>query len=332
MANSSDLHRMAHERLREKQERFNLERELRTKIALDEVPRLLQIKEELASNMREFTRFAFSGDRNEEKFNEYKNKSLALQQERKALLQKYGYSENLFDESYYCDRCKDQGYKDNKFCECFKKELSEVFLENSNLMKIYNDQVFEKYNLDFFLEEDGSKGKSWIKMSKLLDYLKLYAESFRENSNNLLFIGAPGCGKSFLSCAIACEVIKNGFFVYYSPVQDMVSQFESEHFGKDKSVDTSVYKDCDLLIIDDLGTELKTQFTDSVLYNVINERINMKKPMIISTNYTLDELKEVYHDRLCSRLINEFLTIGFENRDIRQLKKLRKGQKNRGNQ
>lgn len=332
MANSSDLHRMAHERLREKQERFNLERELRTKIALDEIPRLLQIKEELASNMREFTRFAFSGDRNEEKFNEYKNKSLALQQERKELLQKYGYSESLFDESYYCDICKDQGYKDNKFCECFKKELSEVFLENSNLMKIYNDQVFEKYDLDFFLEEDGSKGKSWMMMSKLLDYLKLYAESFRESSNNLLFIGAPGCGKSFLSCAIACEVIKNGFFVYYSPVQDMVSQFESEHFGKDKSVDTSVYKDCDLLIIDDLGTEFKTQFTDSVLYNVINDRINMKKTMIISTNYTLDELKEVYHDRLCSRLINEFLTIGFENRDIRQLKKLRKGQKNRGNQ
>ena len=134
MANSSDLHRMAHERLREKQERFNLERELRTKIALDEIPRLLQIKEELASNMREFTRFAFSGDRNEEKFNEYKNKSLALQQERKELLQKYGYSESLFDESYYCDICKVQGYKDNKFCECFKKELSEVFLENSNLM------------------------------------------------------------------------------------------------------------------------------------------------------------------------------------------------------
>ncbi|MBQ7014731.1 MAG: ATP-binding protein [Clostridia bacterium] len=332
MANSNDLHRLAHERLREKQDRFNLERELRLKVVLDEIPRLQQIKEELASNMREFTRFAFSGDRSEEKFNEYKNRSLALQKERKELLLKHGYAENLFEESYYCDLCKDQGYKDNQFCECFKRELSEVFLENSNLMKIYNDQVFEKYELDFFLEEDGSKGKSWMMMKKLTDYLKLYAESFRESSNNLLFIGAPGCGKSFLSCAVACEVVKNGVFVFYTPVQDMVSQFETEHFGNNKNVDTSVYKDCDLLIIDDLGTEFKTQFTDSVLYNVINDRINMKKPMIISTNYTLEELKETYHDRLCSRLINEFLTIKFENRDIRQLKKIKKSQKNRGNQ
>jgi len=332
MANSSDCHRIAHERLREKQERFNMEREMRLKIVLDEIPRLQQIKDELAANMREFTRFAFSGDRSEEKFNEYKSRSLALQQERKELLLKYGYSENLFDETYYCNACKDQGYYDNKFCECYKRELSEVFLENSNLMKIYNDQIFDKYDLSYFLDEDGSQGKSWTMMKKILDYLKLYTESFRESSNNLLFMGAPGCGKSFLSCAVACDVIKNGFFVYYTPVQDMVSQFESEHFGNNKNVDTTVYKDCDLLIIDDLGTEFKTQFTDSVLYNVINERINTKKPMIISTNYTLNELKETYHDRLCSRLINEFLTIQFENRDIRQLKKIRNSQKNRGNQ
>ena len=330
MLNSSECHRVAHERLREKQEMANREHEMRIQLVLNEIPRLKEIKDDLAQNMRDFTKFAFSGDRSEEKFKEYKARSLALQQERKELLKKYGYPENVFEEPYYCHLCKDQGYKDNKFCECFKRELSEVFLENSNLMKIYNDQTFEKYDLDYFLDEDGSQGKSYMMMKKIFDYLKLYAESFRASSNHLLFMGAPGCGKSFLSCAVACEVIHNGGFVYYSPVQDMIAQFEAEHFGNDKSVDTSVYKDCDLLIIDDLGTEFKTQFTDSVLYNVINDRINMKKPMIISTNFTLDELKETYHDRLCSRLINEFLNIQFVDRDIRQLKKVRKSQKNRG--
>ena len=299
---------------------------------INEIPRLAKIKTELAENMREFTKFAFSGDRSDEKFKEYKSRSLALQQERKQLLVGSGYPENLFEEPYYCHECKDQGYKDNKFCQCYKKELSEVFLENSNLMLIYKDQTFDKYDLDYFLENDGTQGKCYAMMKKILDYLKLYAESFHAESNNLLFMGAPGCGKSFLSCAVACEVVNNGSFVYYTPAQDMIAAFEAERFGNDRSVDTSVYKDCDLLIIDDLGTEFKTQFTDSVLYNVINDRINMRKPMIISTNFTLDELKETYHDRLCSRLINEFLNIQFVNRDIRQLKKVRKSQKNQGKQ
>lgn len=324
MLSLSECHKVAHERLRAKQERNNRAHEERIQLVLDEIPRLKVIKEELAENMREFAKFAFSGDRNEARFNEYKSKSVALQKERKELLKKYGYPETVFDEPYYCHLCKDQGYKDNKFCECYKRELSEVFIENSNLMKIYDNQVFEKFDLDYFLSEDGTKSSYYEHMQKLRDYMKHYAEGFTSSSGNLLFSGVPGCGKSFISCAIACEVINNGFFVYYTPAQDMVSAFEAERFDRDRNVDTSVYKDCDLLIIDDLGTEFKTQFTDSVLYNVINDRINMKKPMIISTNYSVEELRANYHERLCSRLINEFLTINFAPLDIRKLKKERK--------
>ena len=324
MLSLSECHKVAHERLRSKQEKNNRDHEMRIQLVLEEIPRLKVIKEDLAENMREFAKFAFSGDRSEERFKEYKAKSIELQKERKELLKKYGYPETVFDEPYYCHLCKDQGYKDNKFCECYKRELSEVFIENSNLMKIYDNQVFEKFDLDFFLNEDGSKGATYEYMLKLRSYMMHYAECFTSNSENLLFSGVPGCGKSFMSCAIACEVINNGFFVYYTPAQDMVAAFEAERFERDKNVDTSVYKDCDLLIIDDLGTEFKTQFTDSVLYNVINDRINMKKPMIISTNFTMEELRATYHDRLCSRLVNEFLNVNFTALDIRKLKKERR--------
>lgn len=328
MLSVGDCHRLAHERLREKQERNIQNHESRIQSVLEEIPRLKVIKKELSENMSEFAKFAFSGDKSEKRFNEYKSKSLLLQEERKRLLKSYGYPENIFDEPYYCHLCKDQGYRDNSFCECYKRELSEVFIENSNLMKVYENQVFEKFDLGYFAESDGSKGKSYNAMQTLLNYLKHYAADFTTESGNLLFIGTPGCGKSFLSCAIAYEVINNGFFVYYTPAQDMVSVFESSRFDKDKSADTSVYVDCDLLIIDDLGTEFKTQFTESVLYNVINDRINMKKPMVISTNCSINELKELYHERLCSRLINEFLNFPFVERDIRKLKKERKARVN----
>lgn len=328
MLNVNECHRTAHERLQQKQEQAVREHENRIRIITDEIPRIEAIRTELAENIRQFSLFAFSGDRSEEKFNEYKTRSLALQAERKELLRRHGYSENAFEEPYYCHLCKDQGYRDNKTCECFKRELSRVFLENSNLMRIYDEQTMDKYDLDYFLDEDGTQGQNYAHMEKIRKYLELYSRNFSEGASNLLFMGAPGCGKSFLSCAVAREVIDLGHFVYYSPAQEMLAAFEASRFDHDKNADTSVYKECDLLIIDDLGTEFKTQFSDSVLYDVINTRINMKKPMIISTNLSLDELKETYHDRICSRLINEFLNMPFVDVDVRQLKKLNKGKRN----
>lgn len=325
--NSSECRREAHERLREKQERAVRDHEAKVSRLYEEIPRLLEIKNALAENMRLFSLFAFSGDKNEKKFAEYKERSLSLQRERAKLLAEHGYDENVFDEPYYCHLCKDEGYINNRLCECYKRELSKVYLENSNLAAVYSEQTFDQFELSYFAEPDGSKGQDYAVMKKILGYLKNYAENFGSSSHNLLFVGAPGCGKSFLSCAAACEIIQNGYYVYYSPAQDMISAFEADKFRNGDGSEVVVYKDCDLLIIDDLGTEFKTQFTDSVLYNVINDRINMRKPMIISTNCSLDELKETYHERLCSRLINEFLNIRFADVDVRELKKLKKGRK-----
>lgn len=283
------------------------------------IPHISEIDDSLKRNMSEFFSFVLSKENNPEKFNRYKSKSLDLQQERAELLHENGYPINYLEINYKCKLCKDEGFIGLDQCECYKREMSLEFLKQSNLAPIFKDQTFDTYNLSYFDKNKDSDGKSQHEyMKKIFDFCKGYAENFDKKASNLLFCGAPGCGKTFLSCAIGYELIKKGKLVFYAQTQEMISDFEAEKFGKkEQDEDTDVYFDCDLLIIDDLGTEFQTAFSDTVLYNVINGRINKKKPIIISTNYSIQELKGTYHDRLTSRLMYEFINMAFINKDIR---------------
>jgi DNA replication protein DnaC len=276
----------------------------------------------MKKNMSEFFTFIISKSNNSGDFNDYKTKSLDLQQERAELLHENGYPITYMDINYDCKLCKDEGFIGLDQCECYKREMSLEFLKQSNLAPILKDQTFENYNLSYFDKSKDSNGKSQHEyMKKIFDFCRGYAENFEKSQANLLFCGAPGCGKTYLSCAIGYELIKKGKFVFYAQAQEMVSDFEAEKFQKkEPDEDTDVYFDCDLLIIDDLGTEFQTAFSDTVLYNVINGRLNKKKPIIISTNYPIQELKGTYHDRLNSRLMYEFINMVFVNKDIRMVK------------
>ena len=134
--------------------------------------------------------------------------------------------------------------------------------------------------------------------------------------------GATGLGKTFLSLSIASAVIEKGYGVIYSSAQNLLNTLEKEKFSNSDANTLNAIFDCDLLIIDDLGTEFSTSFTVSTIYNIINTRINMCKPVIISTNLSLSELQEMYSERIVSRFIGEYTILKFAGNDIRQIKKM----------
>jgi DNA replication protein DnaC len=156
-----------------------------------------------------------------------------------------------------------------------------------------------------------------------------YAEQFKLSGDtpaprSLLFLGGTGLGKTHLSTAVARTVIGRGYDVFYNSAVGMISDFEFRRFGnglaQSEVDDTARYTECDLLIIDDLGTEVVNQFTLSCLYHVINTRLNLGLPTLISTNLTADELRRVYSDRITSRLLCEYLLIPFFGTDVRRQK------------
>lgn len=262
----------------------------------------------------------------EEQFNQIKQRSLDLQQRRAELLYEHGYPIDFLDKQYDCPQCKDTGFTESgEECKCFKKALAEAYLQHSNLKTIYKNKTFKHFDTSYYANNPENE----VHMQKILEYCKKYTQKFGKQCTNMLFLGNPGCGKTFLSCAVGVELIKNGYFVLYTPVQQMIDVFEAAKFKNDRQADTSVYTECDLLIIDDLGAEMQTGFSDSVLYSVINDRLNLKKPMLISTNLTIEQLEGTYHERLTSRLIYEFAKLPFAGVDVRREKEVRLKQQKR---
>lgn len=316
--NRSDCFAKADAALKEKIAKNRDEEAQRVEKLYKQIPRLREIEDELKANISEFAAFAFSGNKSEEAFNKFRNKSLALQAERSDILTHSGLPQNAHERRFYCEKCKDVGYTDEGTCECFKRELSKQMLENSNLSAAYREKTFANFDLSYYSDPIDRK-----KMKLTLEYAKKYVKNFKTNKENLLFMGRSGSGKTYISCAIGIALAEAGNYVCYVAAQDMISEFEAEKFGKgDKASETRRFYDADLLIIDDLGSEFRTQFSESVIYNVVNSRLNSQKPMIISTNFRPAELSGEYHERIVSRLLNEFLTPVFADVDVRELKKL----------
>lgn len=284
----------------------------------EKIPEIIRIEKEMRDVSARFFADAMEKEISEEAFKEIKSRSLDLQKRRAELLFEHGYPLDYLEIKYACPECRDEGFIGQKMCKCYRKALSEQLLEESNMKKICKGQTFAKFDLSFYDEDDQPK------MKKLADYAKKYASTFTLKSPNLLMLGAPGCGKTFLSCAIGSEVINKGYFVVYAPVQEMIDAFEDVKFGKNPDADTDCYTECDLLVIDDLGTEFSGPLAESVLYNVINTRLNLGKPMIISTNVSVEDMQGMYHDRLTSRMMYDFVKLPFCTKDIRREKEVRR--------
>lgn len=227
---------------------------------------------------------------------------------------------------YSCAVCSDTGFVYGKYCECVKALAKQItFSELSKQMPITN-QKFENFDLKFYSDKPDASGVVPRKiMTGILKMAKEYCINFGSNSKNLLFMGNTGLGKTHISLSIVSEVVNRGFGVIYGSAQNLFAEVEKEHFsysGTTEKMDALLQ--VDLLVIDDLGTEFSTTFTQSVFYNIVNTRLLNGHPTIINTNLTFPEIEQRYSPRISSRFVGNYEMIKFFGTDIRQQKALQK--------
>jgi len=257
-----------------------------------------------------------------------RKKNLQLQEERKHELSHAGFLEDYLDAEYICSKCHDSGYIDSKMCNCFKAIYEqEQRASLSNLFKL-GEETFDNFDLSYY--DDTPTSDTGISprhsMEVVYEYCVEYARKFGNKSMNLFFIGAPGLGKTYLSACIARVVADNGFSVVYDMATSIFSKFEDAKFSRTDDFEgarneTKRYLECDLLIIDDLGTEMTTQFTISALYEIINTRLVTARKTLVSSNLTLAELHRRYCEQIMSRLEGEYQVLTFYGDDIRKKRK-----------
>ena len=259
---------------------------------------------------------------------ELEKESLALQEKRAALLVRGGYPRNYLDPIYSCPRCRDTGWADGKICGCLQKLYrAEQTAELAPLLQQGNE-TFENFRLEYYSPVAPASGVSpRAQMERVLRTCRTYAESFGAQSPNLLFTGEPGLGKTFLSAAIARVVASKGCGVAYDTVSGLLAAFEREKFSRDTDESSDAASrvrqlmGCDLLILDDLVTEMPTAFTQSALYTLLDGRLRAGKKTIISTNLDRSGIETRYGAALASRLAGEYEWLEFLGRDIRAQRK-----------
>ncbi|MDD5924290.1 MAG: ATP-binding protein [Clostridia bacterium] len=292
-----------------------------------ELPEIQSLENQTASLSTQAIRCVISGKFDRNMLEQCKTQSLELQAKIKEMLVANGYDEYALDENYYCEKCKDTGYIDGIMCDCMKSLVKETACKTLSSMSNAHDCSLDNFSLEYYPDVimENSKISPRKKMSRIFDYCKNYVKNFNTNAQSILMQGATGLGKTHLSIAMAYEITKRGYGVIYCSAPEIMRQLEQEYFGKanseNKTNDTeSALIECDLLIVDDLGTEYSNKYNQSAIYNIINSRINMNRPTIISTNLNATELNQLYGMRFVSRMIGEFDKLDFVGSDIRQIK------------
>ncbi len=283
----------------------------------EKIPELREIDEALAATAARIFGAALSGKAGlDERIAAIKKETGELRAARAALLKAYGYPADYTDPHYDCEKCKDLGFVDTKMCDCLRRALIYKGYETSGLGALIGKQTFENFSLEY------CKGDAKQKqcMQQNFEIVRAYAEGFTASSGSLLFMGGTGLGKTHLSSAIAKTVIDRGYDVLYTSAVNMLSEFEKAKFRGERD-DTDRYFLAELLIIDDLGTEMASSFTESCLYNVIDTRICKGAPTVISTNLGAKELSARYGERIFSRLLGVYQPLLFLGNDVRFEKK-----------
>ena len=292
--------------------------------AYQQIPRLREIDRLLRQTMAATIQAAFTkGEDVHAAMEQVKQENLRLQQERQELIEA-NFRLGWLDESPVCSHCGGSGYIGSTMCRC----LAELCLDEQKkelTLLAGSDASFDQFRLEYYPNVIDPTLNVNIRtlMAKTYDVCQQYALNFNTNAGNLLFCGDTGLGKTFLSACIAKEVAAKGFSVAYESAVHLFTNMERAKFHNDEDARAKAqkYTDSDLLIIDDLGTEIVSQFTLTALYTLINDRVLCGKPTIISTNLTTDGIARRYNPQIASRLRGNFRRIAFVGEDIR-LKKL----------
>lgn len=293
------------------------------------IPRLAEIEKELSGTMSQIIASALSrGTDPMPAIRVIRDSNLELQRERREILLAYGYEEDYLDEEPHCPLCRDSGYRGSAVCTCLQEYYArEQIAELSQLLNM-GGETFETFDFNWYSTDRGSFRRSPREAAERnFDICQDYAHQFSPRSGNLLLFGAPGLGKTFLSACIARVVSENGHSVVYDTASHIFAQFESAKFRRDyedtSDADVERYLNCDLLIMDDLGTEMLTSFVQSAFYQIVNTRLATGKKTIINTNLTPDEIGARYGAAVQSRIEGEYELLLFVGEDIRKLKRQR---------
>jgi DNA replication protein DnaC len=236
-----------------------------------------------------------------------KKRNQELMAKRRQLVASLGYPEDYTDVHYTCPECSDTGYvnEGTRMCKCFREGLIRETCLSSGMGNLIDKQTFDNFSLDRFKNDP----ESHKHMSSVLKEAKKFVAAFPKKRESLLLVGKSGTGKTHISSAIAREVINLGYDVVYDTIQNIVDDFEADRFHSGYNTQAErkgdKYLECDLLIIDDLGTEFKTQYSLSVLYNLLATRYNKNLATILSTNLDMKDLSSFYEGRICSRLLGK---------------------------
>lgn len=275
-------------------------------------------------------RITNSSDTNTDEYNSRLN---ALLQKKKALLISAGKPADYLNNIYTCDKCHDTGYVNGERCSCFKKKAIDLIYHDSNLKNITASENFQTFSFEWYDKAhiDTATGLTpYNNMHKVFDVCQSFVKTFDTDFNNLLLCGETGVGKTFLSNCIAKELLDSYHSVIYLTATEFFKCFENSDFNKNDSSDypeVNYFLDCDLLIIDDLGTETSNSYTISKLFYVINERILRRKSVIMSSNLSVSQIEDLYSERIFSRIVSAYTILRLFGDDIRYLKKRKISQK-----
>ena len=235
-----------------------------------------------------------------------------------------GFPADYLEPIYDCKDCKDTGYVDGHKCHCFRQAEISLLYEQSNISRMLEKENFSTLSYEYY------QGEDLIRFQNAVEECKKFTQNFRLDYRNLFFYGTVGTGKSFLSGCIAKELLEAGNSVIYfsaAGLFEALSQLSFDYKNKDElhGIYDGLYQ-CDLLIIDDLGTELTNNFVTSQFFSCLNERHMRRKSTIISTNLSLEELRNRYSDRIFSRITSNYTICKLSGTDVRMYKRLKKAE------
>ncbi len=249
----------------------------------------------------------------------------AISRKKEQLLISHGFSSDYLKPVYTCPDCQDTGYIDGKKCSCLEKEIVNFLYSQSNLKDILDYENFSHFNLEYYPDDYTEEATGLTprdNIRNVLSAVRAFIKNFSTESGNLLLYGNTGVGKTFLTNCIAKELLDKSYTVVYLTSVKLFDILETNKFDKEisrteKEASLSYILASDLLIIDDLGTELNNSFTSSQLYHCIDTRLTRHCSTIISTNLSFDDLREHYSERIFSRITSNYTLLKITGDDIR---------------
>ena len=241
-----------------------------------------------------------------------------IREKKEALLRNAGHSLEELEPQYSCTLCKDTGTYEGKKCNCFLKLQGEILYKQSKMGEILSRENFSAFQLERFdnLEVKAQTGNKTVRtyMKELRDYFYNYCQNYPENKGNFIFTGGTGTGKTFFLHCIAKALLDRGVSVLYFTAEGRFRYFSRL---MREGIEDEFVEEVDVLLLDDLGTEFSNSFTASRFFNLLNQRILLRKTMLISTNLNFRELKDLYSDRVVSRMMSDYEIIPLYGRDLR---------------